>query len=364
MTGKERWLRAMAGEQTDRLLFWPKIMNQSYMEGQAGRFRQMDLMEMYEYIGCDIQIYLPPCYKMTYQGCSYEETVEDGVMYRRFRTPIGDLTGTLRYDPESDSYSPSGQIINNAEDLDIMLYFFRHTEVEVDEEKLEEGKRRYEELGDRGLCVSHVCESPLMDFLEWYAGIDGGQYLLFDYVDEVEELFAEMQRVNCRCMEIMCGNSPADILYITENTSTTIISPSQFSAYCHDHLLDYTRIARQYGRKLMFHMCGHLKLILPLLSDIPNTGIEALSSPPIGNTTFGEARGFLPQRALVGGTCALTWLKEPKAIREEIQGYLEELSDYRGIVVGTGGIVPPACPPEVLKEITEYIFQLPMKGEV
>ena len=84
MTGKQRWMKVMDGKQTDRLIFWPKIIGNSYMRGQREPFRQMKLLEMYDYIGCDIQLYLPPCFKMEYDGCSYEETVENGVMYRRF----------------------------------------------------------------------------------------------------------------------------------------------------------------------------------------------------------------------------------------------------------------------------------------
>lgn len=363
MTGKQRWMKVMDGKQTDRLIFWPKIIGNSYMRGQREPFRQMKLLEMYDYIGCDIQLYLPPCFKMEYDGCSYEETVENGVMYRRFCTPLGELVGTLIYDADSDSYAPSQQIIREPEDIDILLYFFKHTKVVFDEEQYKEAKQIYDTLGERGICVSSVCESPLMDFLEWYAGIDNGQYMLFDYQEEVEMLFEQMQRLNCQCMELMCKYSPADILYITENTSTTMISPTQFKDYCHGHLLEYTNIANRYGRRLIFHMCGQIKLILPLLGDIPNTGIEALSSPPIGNTTFKEAREALADRVFIGGTCALTWLKGEDEIKRELNGYLDALPDYHGIVVGTGGIVPPACPPEILKKMTEYIYKLPMKGK-
>lgn len=361
MTDKERWLHVIDGGTADRLLFWPKILGKSYLAGQQPPYCNMSLREIYDAAGCDMQIYLTPCCRLVYGDCSYEERVEEGVMYREFVTPSGVLKGTLLYDPVSDSYSPQEQIVTSKRDIEILTYFFRQTHAEWDVYTCEENRKEYEELGDRGLCVSHVCESPLMDFLEWYAGIAEGQYMYFDYPEELDALFAEMQRVNCECMEIMCRYSPADVLYITENTSTTVISPGQFDEYCRGHLREYAQIAEKHGRRLIFHMCGQLGKILPMLTDIPNTGIEALSTPPLGNTTFAKARGYLPDKALIGGTCALTWLRDTESIIREIDGYLGELDDYRGIVVGTGGMIPPACTPDTLKRVREYIFSLPVK---
>lgn len=361
MTEKERWLHVIDGGTADRLLFWPKIISKSYMDYQQPPFCNMGLREIYDYIGCDMQIYLTPCYQLVYGDCSYKEWVEDGIMYREFFTPMGNLKGTLIYDPVTDSYSPREQIVTCKEDIEILTYFFRQTSAAPDAAACEENKKAYAKLGDRGICVSHVCESPLMDFLEWYAGIAEGQYLYFDYPDELDELFTEMQRVNCECMKVMCECSPADVLYITENTSTTVISPGQFMEYCHGHLKEYAEIAKGYGRRLIFHMCGQLQKILPMLADIPNTGIEALSTLPLGNTTLAEARSCLPDKTLIGGTCALTWLKDTEEIKEEVGAYLEELKDYHGIILGTGGMIPPACPPERLKEIREYVFSLPLK---
>lgn len=361
MTEKERWLRVIDGGTADRLLFWPKIIGKSYIDNQQSPFCNMNLREIYDYTGCDMQIYLTPCYRLVYGDCAYEERVEEGVMYREFITPSGTLSGTLLYDPVSDSYSPNKQIATCREDIEILTYFFRQTRAEWDVHVWEENKKEYEELGDRGLCVSHVCESPLMDFLEWYAGIAEGQYMYFDYPDELDELFAEMQRVNRECMEIMCRYSPADVLYITENTSTTVISPGQFEEYCHGHLKEYAEIAGKHGRRLIFHMCGQLQKILPMLTDIPNTGIEALSTPPLGNTTFAGARKYLPDKVLIGGTCALTWLKDAEKIIEEIALYLGEMEDYHGVVLGTGGMIPPACTPDTLKRVREYVFSLPVK---
>lgn len=361
LNSKERWLRTLDLEETDRLVFWPKIFDDSYMRAQQEPFKSMSVREVHDYAGTDIQIYLPPCVKLRNHDCSCQEVVENGRMIRSFTTPIGTLEGILLYDASTDSYHPHKQIVENEKGIKILTRYFQDTTAEPDMEAVRAGQEQYEILGDRGLCVSNISESPLMDFVEWYAGIENGQYLLFDYEEELRELFAQMQRVNVESTGIMCEYSPADVLYFTENTSTSIISPSQFDAYCHGHLMEYADLCRGYDKRLVLHMCGHLQAVLPLLGDIPFTGIEALSTPPIGNTDFFKVRSYLPDKALIGGSNCLTWLKPAAEIKKELAGYLADMESYRGLVVGTGGIIPPGCTPDTLKEIREFLFALPMK---
>lgn len=361
MTRRERWLAALDGRPADRLVFWPKIFNRSYMASQAAPFDRMSIREIHDYAGTDIQIYLPKWITLRHSRCTYIEDFRDNVLTKVYSTPMGRMKSVLRYDPVSDSDHPEVLPIRDLEDIRAMTLFFEDIEPVVDEEKLALACAAREELGDRGIAVDNIGESPLMDFVEWYAGIENGHYLLEDYPDELAELFAAMQRINVRLTELKCQHSPADVLYFTENTSTTIISPDQFRQYCVGHLREYAEICKTHDRRLIFHMCGHLMKVLPDIAALDFTGIEALSAPPIGNTTFADARAVLPGRCLIGGTNCLTWIKSPGEIIAELEGYLAELKDYRGIVVGTGGIIPPACVPETIREVCSYLYQLPMK---
>jgi hypothetical protein len=84
--------------------------------------------------------------------------------------------------------------------------------------------------------AANIGESPLMYWIEWMAGIENAHLLLADHETEVETLFDAMHRVLLRKTEIMCENSPADAVYLTENTSTTLISPDQYRRYCARHI--------------------------------------------------------------------------------------------------------------------------------
>lgn len=361
MTNKERWLGALAGEDIDRLLFWPKIYNNTYAAAQEKPFGAMSIRELHDYAGTDIQQFLPSSVRFARKECGYSEGIENGVLHTRYTTPIGGLHGIFRYDAASDSYHPEKPAVGTVEDIRVMTRYFADITPEYDCDNREQAAAMYRDFGSRGLCADTIGESPLMDFIEWYAGIENGHLLLCDYPEEIAELFAEIHRVNCQSLTVACEHSPADALYFIENTSTTIISPSQFEEFCQGHLTDYANIAKRYNRRLVFHMCGHIRNILPMLAEIPFTAIEALSSPPIGNTTLAQARAALPDKSFIGGTNCLTWLNSPEEIIRELEQALAELPHYRGIILGTGGIVPPGCTPQTLKAVFDRLAAMPMK---
>jgi uroporphyrinogen-III decarboxylase len=180
-------------------------------------------------------------------------------------------------------------------------------------------------------------------------------FLLCDHPQEMDELLAAMQQALLQSTEILCEHSPADILYLIEDTSTTLISPQQYHKYCFEHISEHAEIANQAGRSLFLHMCGKLKALLPDVAKLPVAGWEALTSPPVGDTRFPEARNALPGKCLVGGTNAALWTRPAQEIIAEIEADLDQMPHHRGVVVSSAGVLPPECKPETLKQVCEWI---------
>ena len=162
-------------------------------------------------------------------------------------------------------------------------------------------------------------------------------------------------------MRIVAAHSPVDMLYMTENTSTTLISPGQYRRYCYHHIRDYGEVARSYGRILALHMCGHLKLLLPMLSNLPAQVFEAFTSPPLGNTRLLDGRASCPDKCLIGGTNAVLWTQPAKEIIAEIERDLDVLPHHRGIAVTSAGVMPPLCKPETIQAVCEWVKQYPAR---
>ena len=204
-------------------------------------------------------------------------------------------------------------------------------------------------------------ESGLMTFVEWYAGVEEAHYLLADYPDEVEELFDVMHQNFLKRFEVSIEHSPADTLHLLENTSTTLISPGQYEEYCYPQIVQYGNMAHQGGQKLMLHMCGHLKAILPLLGNLPADAFEAFTTPTIGNATLAEGRAACPDKCLVGGTNALVWLESAEDIIKYIEEGLESLPHHRGIFMSSGGEMPRDCAPETIQKVKAWLDTYPLR---
>jgi hypothetical protein len=245
--------------------------------------------------------------------------------------------------------------INVKDDIHIMQEWFNDCQYSVDQENIEKGKIIRNTLGDRGITAENIGESPLMYFIEWLAGIENAHYLLIDHPQDVEGLFATIHGNLLQKTKLVTEKSIADMLYFTENTSTTLISPQQYRDYCLSYINQYGEIINSEGKFFVLHMCGHLKQLLPDLITTVASAFEAFTSPPVGNTTFYDGKKNCPDKCLIGGTNATLWLCSPQEIIHQIEIDLEKLHDHRGIVVTSAGVMPPYCKPETIKEVCNWV---------
>ena len=112
---------------------------------------------------------------------------------------------------------------------------------------------------------------------------------------------------------------------------------------------------------MALHMCGHLKNLLPDLAVLPAMAFEAFTSPPVGNTRLRDGRAMCPDKCLIGGTNATLWLKRANVIVAEIEQELDALPHHRGIIVTSGGVMPPLCSPETIREVCEWVKTYPVR---
>jgi hypothetical protein len=230
----------------------------------------------------------------------------------------------------------------------------------LDTDAVEEARAIQAEIGDSGVSQGGIGESPLMHFVEWIAGVMNAHYLLADHPAEVEALFDAMHAYLLKRTEIFAEHSTLDLIYFVENTSTTLISPTQYETYCARHIGEYGEILKDHDRFFVLHMCGHLKALLPALNRTPADGFEAFTSSPVGNASFAEGRAECPKKCLVGGTSAVTWMKDAAGIISEIESSLDELPHHRGIVVTSAGVMPSFCRPETIKEVRDWVVSYPV----
>jgi hypothetical protein len=360
MRSRERWLAAIRFQPLDHLPFWPKL-DPAYPRFRQAPFSSMDVTAIHRWMGTDPHLWIPEVFKENTHKNRAIRSTHGSLTITRFEIGSATLEQVLNFDEDSQAFHPVSYPIRTADDIELMTEYYRNLTVEPDPAALEIARALVESNGGEYVSGTAVGESPLMYFLEWLAGIQNAQYLLQDHPTECAGLFAAMHGVLTRKMEISAELNPADILYLIENTSTTLISPRQYRAFSTLHLQAYGAITRQAGRILILHMCGHLKQLLPDLSTLPVEGFEAFTSPTVGNTTLGDGRRECPDKCLIGGTNAVLWLQPASKIITTLEQDLDALPHTRGIVITSGGVMPPFCEPGTIKEVRTWLNAYPTR---
>lgn len=360
MTARARWRAALRLQPVDCLPFWPKAFG-GYLRGRPSPFGEMGADQFHEWVGSDGHTGIACCLRETRRVTSVEQTRSGDTRTTRYRTPQGETALVCQYDGPSDSWHPIEFPVRSRRDIELMKAVFDDVSVELDSAALEQARQQASAIGERALTNNNIGESPLMLWVEWLAGVENAHLFLADYRSDVEALFESVHRVLKRRTEILCATSPADSLYLIENTSTTLISPEQYARYCAPYVGEYAAMAAAADRDLILHMCGHLKALLPQLARIPARAFEAFTSPTLGNTTLLDGRTGCPNTCLIGGTNAMLWTRPDREIIARLEADLGALPHHRGIVVTSAGVMPPACSPETIRRVCEWVHAYPAR---
>ncbi len=321
----------------------------------------MDTDALHNWMGSDKHVGLSDCVVERRKRTSLDVVEEDGTRRTFFTAPAGRLELVEVFDGPSRSWHPVAHPVASVDDVALMTEWYEDITPELDMDGLAKARARAASVGEGGVTAMGIGTSALMHWVEFLAGIENAHYLLIEHPALVAGLFDAMHRVTLRRAEIACEHHPADLLYMVENTSTTLISPRQYRDLCYGHIRAYAEAARDAGRLLILHMCGHLKALLPDLATLAVAGFEAFTSPPVGNTSFMDGRRACPETCLIGGTNAVLWTKSAEAIIAEIEASLDALPHHRGLVVTSAGVMPPLCAPETIKAVGDWVKTYPVR---
>jgi hypothetical protein len=358
MTSRERWVGALDHQPLDRLPFWAKL-NASYPRAQAAPCAAMSLPDLHTLMGSEPEVGVPACVVKQRTDTQRPITEAAGTRLIEYLGRGGALRCVEHFDPGSQSWHPREFPLHTCAEVEFLADWYRDVTYRLDEGQLAQATER--DAAATQCTVTYIGTSPLMDFLQHLAGIDHGQYLLADCPGEVEGLFAAMHANLLRRAELICAHVPADLIYLVENTSTTLLSPAQFRRYCLPVLAEIAAVAAAHHRRLGLHMCGHLQALLPDLDTLPVAAFEAFTSPTVGNTTLPDGRSACPRKCLIGGTNAAIWTRPAREIIAHLQDQLDALPHHRGLVLSSAGVMPPAATPETIKTVVEWIAQYPAR---
>lgn len=351
MTSRERMLAAINCKPVDNLPFWPKI-SQIYIDGQSDtKYEGWTIQNYHEYIGSD-QYFM--------NGAPFIKLDPDCKAKRRFwsnedKHYSAYILGEKELISSSRLSHPVEFPIKTRDDILFMTDFYNNSKYIIDELKLEQQKQQKIQCGTKGILGMNIPRSPIMRTIEELADIIETQYLLNDYPDEMEELFSAIHNDELRVLDIAVQGNSYDVLHIAEDTSTMTISPLQYNKYCKNQISEYVNFCHNHGKILVVHMCGHILDLLDDLGDMNISVFEAFTTPPLGNTHLIDGKQNCPNTCIIGGTNANLWMQSADIICEEIKNELDALDNHKGIIISSAGVHPPACSPETIKKVCEFV---------
>jgi hypothetical protein len=372
MTGKERLMASLRGEETDHVS-WAPLIDPYYtawlatqgiggpdaprvelLEDRAGLWSEetnaLDIPFAIRLVGGDILERHSPTIR----------EVEDSTINRRIlrqdkeeleivETPVGSLQTERRYSTEGHTRYISKHPVSSIEDLKILQYVWEHTHYEEDFAGFRD---RISAIGDDGIPTSDM----------FLCGVQATTFLLLDHPAEMAECFAVMHQKNLEHYRLVC-ESPTDVVIDYENTSSTVMSPAFYRQYSEPFINEYAGICHAAGKLFITHMCGKLSAFNPELRRGHQDGFDSLCPPTTGDIWAGEARAaWGDDKVIIGGV-------EPAALarmdvcetRAYVTRILDQMPTLRSFVLSTGDATAYGTPIENLRAVTDVAANYPWK---
>jgi uroporphyrinogen-III decarboxylase len=361
LTSRQRLLAAYRGDEVDRLPYWAKVTNPTWRAGQPEAVRNWSNEELLAYIHADGLVGVGHGAGVVRPHVRSEHSTEGNVETRVTHTPDGDLAEQWTRDPYTASWHPTEFPVRTLADLARFRWVYTDLQYPVNEQAVSQSRARCTQVGERGVTLCGWGTSPLMHLVEHVIGPVNVHLMLQDHPGEVDELIELMHAANVALVRTVARTTAADLVCSVENTSTTLISPTQFHKYSYQHLRDYGTEIESAGKLHELHMCGHTRVLLEEIDTIPAASIEAYTSPTLGNTRLVDGRTDAPSKTLVGGTNVNVWLWPLEKIQQYIAAELAACPDNRRTVLTTAGVAPPGCPAEKFRAVGEWIRTVPVR---
>jgi hypothetical protein len=278
-----------------------------------------------------------------------------------YETPDGRLTAEVKFDPLTCSWHPTRFPADTPERVRALRWLFTDTRYTVAEADAAAHRQRQEAwAADDVFTMMGIGPSPLMNLMQELSGPEATIFLRADEPALFAETVALMHADRQRELACILPHVRADSFWLTENTSTSLISPEMFADICAPHLRDYGQAIRSNGRIAVHHMCGLLNALLETIDGLPAEANEAFTTRPVGNTSLAEGRTRMPHKALIGGTNATLWLQPADVIVRTVAEDLANCPDRHGIVLTSAGVLPADVSFAKARHVVAELRQLPV----
>ena len=267
-----------------------------------GRFRGMEIPEIYDAVGCSIRFtsdgaFLPSGWPHRRMIRDYEvrhdlvriEEHHPNHTISRIRTRAGELR-TVRRGSWTVDFA-----VKTPEDLGVLTDFVERQRYEVN---LETYHRAARVQGHRGEPSVRLRSSGFTDLIKLWCGLPGTYYLLHDHPARVEAYLEACSRRDDRLIDTAL-QLPCRIFSVCDHANNEFTPPPIFERFILPRLQYFSERFHAAGRFLHTHWDGNSRLMLPYLRETGLDGVEALTPAPMGDLTPEEIKKAVGEEMVV-----------------------------------------------------------------
>ena len=235
-------------------------------------------------------------YRLEHPNCSIyssESNTSIRSTQHRLKTPAGELTEFVQYEPTYGAGSIKDHYIKTLDDYEVFFSYLDDITVVPDAEPFERAVR---ELRQDGLPHTSIDRTPYQAlWIEWIGIADLAAHL----VEAPGLVHSAMEKLGRLTMEMVRATkeSSPPYLVIPDNITAPMIGEDYFREYC---LPWYESIAAEMGDiPIIVHMDGDLKPLWKAISQSSIRGLDSFSPKPDNDTSVAEAADIWPDKVIM-----------------------------------------------------------------
>lgn len=300
-------------------------------------------LEFHKELGAGICFYAPYPWELKYPGeISMSVTNGNNLRTTRYSTPVGEISCTEQYLPDTFSWSITKHYVNTIDDLRVMKYLCRHAKYK---ENYSEFSRISTLWGDHGLAaaIPIIPSSPFQKLLTRWAGVENTIFLHMDYEDEFKDILCEIEEAEMPVFDII-ANSPCQYVEFAENLSSEITGTNFFREFNLPHYKQRNDLLHSAGKFTGIHIDGTLKPCLSMLSECGFDAAEAVTPYPVGDIRISDLRKEAGKDLIIWGGlpgAMFSPLYSEADFIHHMEEILQEFSDDPLFILGVADQVPP-----------------------
>ncbi|TVR55570.1 MAG: hypothetical protein EA426_14900 [Spirochaetaceae bacterium] len=216
------------------------------------------------------------------------EAVENGrsVRHVTWRTSRGEISARW-----TDGWQEEHRL-KSAEDYRVMTHIVENTEIVAEYDSFGVAEQRMQPYA---VTWSMVGRTPLQEILVDYAGLESFSFHLFDYEEEVRQLYEALLEKFRRKAEIVAAG-PGRFVSNLENFTAETLGPDRYEEFLLPVYEECFAPIHEAGKIIGSHYDGKTACVKDLIARAPIDLIESLTPAPEGDLSLAECRAAWPTK--------------------------------------------------------------------